>query len=63
MPNLTESLFGLANYKYFSWSVCLFMCIGVCGRQWPGLLSLLSVILALAKMGGMERNIAYWPAD
>lgn len=46
-------------------TLCVFMCfiVSVCTRHWSGLLSLLSVVLAVAKTGGMERNIAYWPAD
>ena len=43
--------------------VCVCVCLCVCTRRWWGLFSLLSVILAVAKMGGMKRNIAYWPAD
>lgn len=41
--------------------VCLyvFYCVCVCTRHRSGLLSLLNVILAVGKMGGMKRNIAY----
>ena len=46
-----------------SFIVCVCVCLCVCTRRWWGLFSLLSVILAVAKMGGMKRNIAYWPAD